>query len=1263
MRPTSFMQDSRGMMWIATTSGFASFDGYEFRIFGSVEYRLSAFKIVGLAEDLHGNIWVIGFRNSRIVIDIMNPASERFMALHEYLGYPEPVEIPMREEAIVLHNFDDKIWVGTPETGYLYDGNWRLVYQATGKQRPNARWFPASDGFWRVSPDENHIFLENRTGDIIDSTSFSGSVWNDKHLNLWSYNPDAPDVFFQHSVGRKRIQIQKTHTLPVFDWINESLCYSDRDTPHRYGYTWKFSDDGIFFGRYYDRELVNLSKIFPDIGIFNVLFVDKSGGIWILSDKKIVRLVENRTTGFETYLSDKKDPVSTRGIARIGHNVLVNTYRGNYRINLDDNTISTFGKSWKQGLSLLQETNGYWVGGHSGLLARVNERDQAVFYSFNRLTDVFTIHQSQSELLTGTSNGLYRINTFSQTVEPTKLQGTGVHFIHENREGLWACTTNGLYQIDHAGEIVGHYLQPGHDLPYEQIEHLHEDRQGVFWIATKGCGLIRWVPGAGNWKQFTTEDGLSNNDIHAIYEDERGHLWLSSNYGLMRFYKDSGNVQAFFKRDGVADSEFNALSHFQATDGRIYFGGVNGITAFYPQDIPEYNQSSPPLQLTEIRTFNIKNGSFINKLHIALKGNTVEVNGDDDYLDIRVSPLVYEDANQIRYAWKLEGYSDNWIQQQSPLIRLHNLPYGSFNLRIRYTIQGSTWSEHEVLIPLHLSRPFYLRWPFLLLLALVMVTSAWGISVWRTRKLKSENQQLEREVQKRTHKIERQANELRKLDEMKSRFFSNVTHELRTPLTLILGPAETILKESPGKDKISDYVQTIRRNGLKLLNLVEELLDLSKMEANQMTVQEKPVNLHYFLGQSIAGFRQYAEYRGINIRLEYNCPNTLTILMDIKKWEKIMNNLIQNALKFTPKGGDIVVRAYISNADIIVVVEDTGQGIHPDDLPFVFDRYFQSKISESSLQGGAGIGLSLCKEYMKLFGGDISVKSTVGEGSIFTIHFPPQIVSGYVPDENPPYTLPATAANRSEANSENSKKHTLLLVEDDMDMSEYIQGILSGEYNLFVADNGKKALEILDRYQIDIVLSDLMMPEMDGLQLLKEAKERFHDLPFIMLTARTDAPDKLSALRLGVDDYLAKPFLTEELVTRLRNLVQRYYNRKNSASLVEDPESAISYDQKWLTQLEQMAIYNIHNTDFSLDSLAESLHMSRRNLYNKVMACTGMTPNQYLTEIRLVKARILLESKSFQTVAEVCYAVGMKTPHYFSKLMKDRFGKAPSEFM
>ena len=973
--------------------------------------------------------------------------------------------------------------------------------------------------------------------------------------------------------------------------------------------------------------------------------------------------MENRKSGFVTYLSERKTPVSARGVVQFDRDILLNTYNGNYRVNLRNNSISPLGNKWVQGLSFLADTNGYWVSGHNGLLAHVDKNEQIVYYDFNRLTDVFTIYQNQSELLTGTSNGLYRINTVNQTVEPTDFRGAGVFFLHRNRQGLWACTTNGLYLIDHTGEIVGHYLQPGHDLPYEQIEHLHEDTQGVFWIATKGCGLIRWVPGAGNWKQFTTEDGLSNNDIHAIYEDDRGHLWLSSNYGLMRFYKDSGNVQAFFKRDGVADSEFNALSHFQATDGRIYFGGVNGVTAFYPQEIPEYNQSSPSLQLTEIRTFNIKNGSFINKLDIALKGNTVEVNSDDDYLDIRVSPLVYEDANQIRYAWKLEGYSDNWIQQQSPLIRLHNLPYGSFNLRVRYAIQGSTWSEHELLIPLYIYRPFYLRWPFLLLLALVMITSAWGISVWRTRKLKSENQQLEREVQKRTHKIERQANELRKLDEMKSRFFSNVTHELRTPLTLILGPAETILKESPGKDKITDYVQTIRRNGLKLLNLVEELLDLSKMEANQMTVQEKPVNLHHFLGQSIAGFRQYAEYRGINIRLEYNCPNTLTLLMDIKKWEKIMNNLVHNALKFTSKGGEIVVRAHISNADIIVVVEDTGQGIHPDDLPFVFDRYFQSKISESSLQGGAGIGLSLCKEYMKLFGGDISVKSTVGEGSIFTIHFPLQIVSGYVPDENPQYTSSATAANRSEANSENSQKHTLLLVEDDMDMSEYIQGILSGEYNLFVAENGKNALEILNRYQIDIVLSDLMMPEMDGLQLLKEAKERFHDLPFIMLTARTDAPDKLSALRLGVDDYLAKPFLTEELVTRLRNLVQRYYNRKNSASLVEDSESAISYDQKWLTQLEQMAIYNIHNTDFSLDSLAESLHMSRRNLYNKVMACTGMTPNQYLTEIRLVKARILLESKSFQTVAEVCYAVGMKTPHYFSKLMKDRFGKTPSDFL
>jgi CheY-like chemotaxis protein len=353
--------------------------------------------------------------------------------------------------------------------------------------------------------------------------------------------------------------------------------------------------------------------------------------------------------------------------------------------------------------------------------------------------------------------------------------------------------------------------------------------------------------------------------------------------------------------------------------------------------------------------------------------------------------------------------------------------------------------------------------------------------------------------------------------------------------------------------------------------------------------------------------------------------------------------------------GVVKVRRRVDH--LVMTVTDTGSGIHPDDLPYIFDRYYQARNAESALQGGAGIGLSLCREYMKLFGGDITVQSTPGSGSRFTLRCPLKPVSETLQENTGgELSFPAAATGPLVQATPDPAKRTLLLVEDDRDMSDYIQGILSRDYNLLIAENGKEALNIMENNQPDIVLSDIMMPEMDGLQLLQRVRERALDIPFIMLTARADAPDRLAALTLGVDDYLTKPFLAEELTTRTRNLIGRYDIRRAEKKNDGDIATQEGFDQKWLKKLELLVLENISNTDFLLGDLAEKMNMSERNMYNKVLACTGMKPSQYLTEIRLNRARYLIDTGAFETMTEVCYAVGFKTPHYFSKLMKERFG-------
>jgi signal transduction histidine kinase len=445
-------------------------------------------------------------------------------------------------------------------------------------------------------------------------------------------------------------------------------------------------------------------------------------------------------------------------------------------------------------------------------------------------------------------------------------------------------------------------------------------------MATHGNGLIRWNPATGERRIFTTADGLSNDKLHAVYPDRNGYLWLPSDFGLMRFEKASGKVQTFFESDGLASNEFNLTSHFRAPDGRLYLGGVNGITSFMPDEIPIEPQRTARLQLMEAKTFNLRSGKYSLQALPADPGEPVRLHPSDAFLDLSLSALQFDRSDLYRFAWKIEGVQDNWIEQTEPNIRLSNLPYGQHSLLVRFSRQGNQWQGEELVIPIAVLRPFYLDWPFLLLLLLAMAGMAWLLTLWRTRRLAAANLRLEKEVARRTRQIEtdraliaRQADELRSLDEMKSRFFANVTHELRTPLTLILGPLDRLLQAFQPEPETAETLRTIRKNALRLLNLVEELLELSRMESGKLHLEEKPLDFHPFLSRLIAAFLPYAEHRGIRLGMDYRCDISHPLLLDARKWEKIVTNLLSNALKFTPRDGHVTLSVHCETSDRMIL--------------------------------------------------------------------------------------------------------------------------------------------------------------------------------------------------------------------------------------------------------------------------------------------------------------------------------------------------------
>lgn len=549
----------------------------------------------------------------------------------------------------------------------------------------------------------------------------------------------------------------------------------------------------------------------------------------------------------------------------------------------------------------------------------------------------------------------------------------------------------------------------------------------------------------------------------------------------------------------------------------------------------------------------------------------------------------------------------------------------------------------------------------LLAAAAILVLLLMAIGFWNQRR-----QRLQ--LQQQNTLIEAQRTRLSELDKAKSRFFANISHELRTPLTLLSGPVRTLLKQAALADRERELLRMVDQNARHLQSMVTDILHLNKLEVGKLQLELEPTDVPVFFRQLIDPFARAASEHQLNWDQYLDLPPAYLAEIDRSKSRQIIYNLLSNAFKFTPAGGQVVLRMRITNGYLHASVQDTGPGIHPGDVPYLFDRYFQTNHSEQPAQGGMGIGLALCKEYVELFDGVIEVDSRLGEGSTFRICFPLQRCN----DQQGAVHLPnwsEAPVNPSEVRTHDPKNTSLLVVEDQADLRSYLQLILSDRYQVITATNGAEALTCLNRHpEIRLVLSDLMMPVMDGYQLLDQLKasDASRHLPVIVLTARAGKDNKLRALRIGVDDYLTKPFDEEELICRIDNLLVRTQARLSESRLREGPvgESFISQeDQQWLTDLEAFVGEHLTEDTLSVATLADQFAMSDSTLLRQVKRLTGVTPAEYLREMRLAAARELLEAHTYNSVARIATEVGYRNAHSFSRSFKKRYGKAPSDYL
>ncbi|MCE7994006.1 MAG: response regulator [Roseivirga sp.] len=1318
-----------GFIWVPSALGLDRYDGTRFLHFSSGGSDLPANQKPIIQHDQQGNLWLHYFGKSSEQVAsydlrIFDLSKQQFLKFEEYIGAP-----PVATDQIVTSylNLDNQFSLATAQ-GQIYrrTGNaFKLAFQDEQKRRilqvfqykPETTWVVYKktlvqyDRNWKIIKEYPKVHSRAVPISNLINPSFEDAQGKLHYRANDTYYVDGePQNGLTEYPGSAFLLIHPEYQHKVYYQIQEEKQVSRLLVLDK------------------DNKLIKETAIPPSK--MNHFLRDSQDNIWLVNrGLMIVRISESP---FRKYLQnhqiDGGTPYQTRGIYEEKGHLFVSGSGQSYRINkatgameiLDPDFLFSDPLRGKRTASNIRRAiapdmqgNIFLSDESYRLLKYVPSKKR--FHEFTYGLDFFEKAKKQPDLpipehhralLWSKKNTLWlghnlglsfldekrkELQYIPNTDGMSALKGAEVFFIHENDSGFWLATTQGLYLFDPINKvIIEHFGTNGDDqhyLPSNNYVHVYEDANGILWLSSRGGGLIKFNPKDFTHQQFTEKDGLTNNVVYAAYEDHRQNLWLPTDKGLNRFNKESLEFYSYQESDGIAHHEFNNGSHYRGEDSTLYFGGVAGITAFHPSETYKGdNLAKNPIVITKAARQDGSSGEFSDVLTELKAEGAFVMKPDHISLQIEFSHLDYGSFKDKQFAYKVNGIDLDWTYLKDPELRISALPYGRFELALKAQEQNGEWSE-VLTYPLIVPRPFYLRWWFFLLSILLIAGIVYAYFRYRLIKLQKDQEYLEDLVQSRTAEVTaqakalaHQAGELKRLDTAKSQFFANISHELRTPLTLIMGPINDFIRNDKLNRKDLVQMQRMFRNTKSLSNLVEEILELSKLEAGKLEIDKVPVSLAPFLRRLFAGFESLAITKGIDFNFHGNFDDSVMLNLDANKLEKVINNLLSNALKFTPNEGTVSMKARLDKQSFHLAVQDSGIGISEKDLPYIFDRFYQVQVKEMSLvQGGTGIGLALIKELVNAMDGEVKVESEEGLGTTFSIILPKEEV-GEDYQSTPAQTDIASVEVAEESfpiDPFEPKGQRLLLVEDHKDMRQYIYGLLSAHYEVDLAMNGVKALEALKNSTYDLVVTDVMMPEMDGFTLLRRIKANplYQHLPVVMLTARAEAEDKLNALTIGVDDYLTKPFLKEELLARVSNLLSHAKVRQASAGEpmeVERPDGQLvsmipqlvsKVDIEWIKRVEKEVQTRMNDIDFSLDTLAAILGTSARSFQRKLKELIGLTPQQYIREIKLQTARSILEKKAYHSIAEVAQAVGFQSTKHFAKIFRERYGKSPKEYL
>ncbi|PHQ30987.1 hybrid sensor histidine kinase/response regulator transcription factor [Leeuwenhoekiella nanhaiensis] len=1312
-RVTSIVHENGGFVWMGTKNGLNRYDGKDIKIYNKQNSALSANDIADLYLDQDGNLWIATLGGGLNRYDALQNSFEVFR-------HNPNVEnsIPSNQVNAILEDKKGNLWLATENGLALFDKENKAFQRfnlGPGKKGPGSlsSLFLANDNILWIGSFGNGLFrmdiatgkverfvskqpyfsnfihdlLQLPDGNLLIGTSGGGLLHFDPQTGLYS-NFLAYLGYDQEIAIVRKLILDATGSLWVGTDGNGVLRVMHLDQPnqHVFQYTYNANQESSLAGNaiyeiYQDHDHIvwvgtawnGVSVLIPDRD-FTYLYGDILGN----NPSPVLSVFKDGETLFLG--------LDGQGLTVYDQNIDEVTY---YK----KETGTSLGGNYIQ--YLMKAQNGiYWMGTFANGLLKFDPRTGNSKQYKHRPGDSLSLSYNDVRYIIEDESGNLWIATWggglnyfdpqketflSYRADPSALGDTLFKGISSDnviamvKDGpvLWLTTFGGgLNRFDIQKGTFEHFVygEIPKSIASNNLYTIFKDSRNNLWIGTSGEGVNRMNLETQIIERFEDKNYLRYATVTGIVEDEEGAIWISTKQGLFKYEYDSNVFFSFPDQYG----EFHINAVFKSDSGRLYFGGINGLLTFEPSQM-KLDTTQPRVTFTNFKLFNkeisVSDRDILDKSinHV----REVRLEHDMDVITFEFAALNFPFSDNTEYAIKMEGFDEQWREIGKDRTATYtNLSPGSYEFRVKAREEGSSWGEAFTSVKVTILKPFWLTWWAFVIYSLLVLGLFY---IFRKYIVAWEQMKSNLRLERLTHEKDTE------LYNLKQRFFTNISHEIRTPVTLILSAINRLGERKELMDEaISPAVASAKKHGNHLLHLVNELLDFRNLEDQSKKLKLAHTDFIDFGKEICLSFTESALKNDITFHFEAK-PSQLMLWFDKNQMEKVFYNLLSNAFKFTPGGGHIKLSVEDAHNEVFLKVQDSGIGISKGQIGKIFNRFYQSPNSAEIQENGFGLGLSITQEIVELHGGKITVESIKGGGTTFIVsllkgrdHFDTNAIEDDLADsENVEHylyegmQLEDTVSVQPEWDE--LRDLTLLVVEDNLEIRAYLKALLSAQCDLLEAENGEEAFELAISKQPDLIISDIMMPVMDGITLTRKLKENVDTshIPVILLTARASFIHKMQGYGTGADDYVTKPFNEALLRARIKSLIlnrqrlQEHFGGEALLTLNELPVNTV--DQKFLEELIKIIQGNIDSENLSADYLSREMGMSHSVIYKKVKALTGMTLVEFVRDYKLKIAKVLIFEQGF-SVSEACYKVGYSDRKYFSKLFKKKFGKNPSEF-